>query len=399
MKKINTWLTFDDGRRIFCGEMICRNPDDRGWIEGAFRYSPEYLEHLHAFPLDPVLLTLNSEIFEPNRSAGVFAVFEDSLPDDWGRRLLIRKANLSRPRQTVPELLIALGGTGMGALSYFEKDYNKPEVDSASILELDTLLEAALKFEQGYEFEDEEIGALLRAGSSPGGARPKVLIETKDAVQWIAKFPGVKDDYDVVQIEAAAMSLARKANLNVPETRLIAAGPHHVLLVKRFDIADEGGRHHMISMQTLLKAEGWYNLGYRDMFEVLRKYSFQPEVDVPALFRQMVFNALIGNTDDHLKNFTMLHGRNGFYLSPAYDLLPDIANRQEHVLYFSNAHRFPGHKTLLDMGRKLGVSRPQEIVDQIRETVSGWKGEFEQFQVPGHNIDRLAWDFNRRLTG
>jgi serine/threonine-protein kinase HipA len=399
MKKINTWLTFDDGRRIFCGEMICRNPDDRGWIEGAFRYSPEYLEHLHASPLDPVSLALNPEIFEPNRSAGVFAVFEDSLPDDWGRRLLIRKANLSRPNQTVPELLIALGGTGMGALSYFEKDYKKPEVVSASILDLDTLLEAALKFEQGYEFEDEEIGALLRAGSSPGGARPKVLIETKDAVQWIAKFPGVKDDYDVVQIEAAAMSLARKANLNVPETRLIAAGPHHVLLVKRFDIADKGGRHHMISMQTLLKAEGWYNLGYRDMFEVLRKYSFQPEVDVPALFRQMVFNALIGNTDDHLKNFTMLHSRNDFYLSPAYDLLPDITNRQEHALYFSNAHRFPGHKTLLDMGRKLGVSRPQKIVDQIRETVSGWKDEFEQFQVPGHNIDRLAWDFNRRLSG
>ena len=287
----------------------------------------------------------------------------------------------------------------MGALSYFEKDYNKPEVDSASILELDTLLEAALKFEQGYEFEDEEIGALLRAGSSPGGARPKVLIETKDAVQWIAKFPGVKDDYAVVQIEAAAMSLARKANLNVPETRLIAAGSHHVLLVKRFDIADEGGRHHMISMQTLLKAEGWYNLSYRDMFEVLRKYSFQPEVDVPVLFRQMVFNALIGNTDDHLKNFTVLHGRNGFYLSPAYDLLPDIANRQEHVLYFSNAHRFPGHKTLIDMGRKLGVSQPQKIVDQINATVSGWRNEFEQFQVPGHDIDRLAWDFNRRLTG
>ena len=125
MKKINTWLTFDDGRRIICGEMICRNPDDRGWIEGAFRYSPEYLEHHHAFPLDPVSLALSPEISEPNRSAGIFAVFEDSLPDDWGRRLLIRKAKLSRPRQTVPDLLIALGGTGMGALSYFEKDYNK----------------------------------------------------------------------------------------------------------------------------------------------------------------------------------------------------------------------------------------------------------------------------------
>jgi serine/threonine-protein kinase HipA len=399
MKKINTWLTFDDGRRIFCGEMICRNPDNRGWIEGAFRYSPEYLEHHHAFPLDPVSLALNPEIVEPNRSAGIFAVFEDSLPDDWGRRLLIKKAKLPRPSQTVPDLLIALGGTGMGALSYFEKDYNKPEVDSASILELDTLLEAALKFEQGYEFEDEEISALMRAGSSPGGARPKVLIETKDAVQWIAKFPAVKDDYAVVQIEAAAMSLARKANLNVPETHLITAGPHHVLLVKRFDIADEGGRHHMISMQTLLQAEGWYILSYRDMFGVLQKYSFQPEVDIPALFRQMVFNALIGNTDDHLKNFTMLHGRNGFYLSPAYDLLPDIAHRREHVLYFSNAHQFPGHKTLIDMGRKLGVARPQKIVDQIRETVSAWKDEFEQFQVPGHNIDRLAWDFNRRLTG
>ena len=137
-------------------------------------------------------------------------------------------------------------------------------------------------------------------------------------------------------MEAGCLEMAKESGLPTPDFELRDVGKRKVLLVRRFDISDKGGRYHMISMQTLLQAEGYYYLGYNDLFEILRKYSFQPSVDIPILFRQMVFNVAIGNTDDHLKNFSLLHDDSGFYLSPAYDLLPDIAERREHILHFNS---------------------------------------------------------------
>ncbi len=89
-------LTLPDGSTLFCGEIVTTLPDSRGMIQGAFRYAPEYLQHPLAFPLDPVNLPLHSKEFRTNRPEGVHAVFEDALPDDWGRNLLIKKAKLGR---------------------------------------------------------------------------------------------------------------------------------------------------------------------------------------------------------------------------------------------------------------------------------------------------------------
>ncbi|MBW2615885.1 MAG: type II toxin-antitoxin system HipA family toxin [Deltaproteobacteria bacterium] len=398
MIKLDVWLTFCDGRKFLCGEIVCGVPDSHGRIEGAFRYSPEYLDHPESFPLDPVSLSLKSGVFECPRPSGVFAVFEDSLPDDWGRRLLVRRADLPRGRQTVPDLLNALGGNGMGALSYFQETPGDTEKQYTAIYQLETLLDAAARFEMGETEEDPGLRMLFNAGSSPGGARPKALIADNDNSLLIAKFPSIKDTFSIVPAEAATMSLAQKAGLNIPAFRMISCGSKNVLLVQRFDISEKGGRKHMISMQTLLETEGWYNAGYQDLIKILKKHSSIPEQDIPALFRQMVFNAFIGNTDDHLKNFTMLHDdEKGFFLSPAYDLLPDINNNREHVLYFEHSHYFPGIDSLLAIGKRAGVMRTQKIIDDVIDSITGWKNEFKRFGVPAIEIDRIAPGIERRI--
>ena len=397
MLKIDLWVTFPDGTSLHAGEMVCGDPAPSGQIPGAFRYSPDFLAHPGAFPVDPVSLPLSGKEFEILRPSGIAAVFEDSLPDDWGRKLLVRKAKLPREKQRVPDLLLALGGHGLGALAY--SSTRAPGNTGGFIPEcdLEALLDAAEQYEQGTVGDDKMLSLLFQAGSSPGGARPKAIVQSEGAL-WLAKFPSVTDRLSVVRIEAATLSLARKAGVPVPEFRLISCAGRDVLMVRRFDISDRGGRFHMISMGTLLKAEGWYNLGYRDMFDILRKHSFRPEEDLPAMYRQMVFNALIGNTDDHLKNFSMLHGDSGYFLSPAYDLLPDIGEKREHVLYFEDAHRSPGISGFERIGRRIGIRNPRRVAEEILKTVSGWKAEYEAHHVPEADIRRLEFGINSRLT-
>jgi hypothetical protein len=119
MIRFVVWITLPSGERVRCGEVVCSDPEPNGKIEGAFRYSAEWLEHPNGFALDPNELPLVDTEFAYNRPQGIFSVFEDSLPDDWGRRLLIRKAGLGRGQQNLPNLLLALNGNGLGALSYY----------------------------------------------------------------------------------------------------------------------------------------------------------------------------------------------------------------------------------------------------------------------------------------
>ncbi|MBU3981703.1 MAG: HipA N-terminal domain-containing protein, partial [Proteobacteria bacterium] len=118
---LTVWLTLPAAEVVKVGELAVDDPDARGALEGQFRYTSEYLENPKAFPLDPLHLKLSEKIFDADRPhAGVHGVFEDSLPDDWGRRLLVRRYNLGRSEQRVPQLLRLLSNQGLGALSYRE---------------------------------------------------------------------------------------------------------------------------------------------------------------------------------------------------------------------------------------------------------------------------------------
>jgi len=384
--QIRVWERSNGDHRSV-GEMVCEIAES-GRIRSAFRYEPEYLSDKDPYALDPVSLPLKSGSFSTDHP-GVFGVFEDSLPDDWGRNLLIRKHQIPRHGQTLPNLLLALGNTGLGALSFTDHATPHPPESEISILQLSALVEAAEKFERG-EVQDSDITLLLSAGSSPGGARPKaVVLDAKTNSHYLAKFPSVKDREDVVKIEAATMSLAAKAGLSVPRTRLVQCSGKSVLLVQRFDIIP-GGRRHMVSFQTLLKAGGFYQQRYQELLAIVRKYSSDPLQDGERLYRQMVFNAVVGNTDDHLKNFLMIHDREqGWRLSPVFDLIPDVGRRGEHVLFFDLDAYFPGRKNLEVLGKRWGVRNSELVVAQVFDAMAGWKDEFACIGVPDKDIVRF----------
>jgi len=397
---LTIWLTMPASEVVKAGELAIDEPDARGALEGQFRYTPEYLKNPKAFPLDPLHLPLSGDIFDADRPrVGVHGVFEDSLPDDWGRRVLARRYKLGRGDQRIPQLLRLLGNQGLGALSYVKE--GRPDLKTTGV-PLRHLLELALlaeRFEQDEAVDNDELSLLFQAGSSPGGARPKALVKDENGA-YLAKFASAIDQVDVVSLEAAAMELGRRAGIETADSRLLALGPRKCLLVKRFDINEAGGRNHLISMQSLLKADGYYYAGYRDLAEVIRHISALPAQDLHKLYRQMVFNVMIGNTDDHLKNFIMLHNDEGWRLSPAFDLVPNIGFNREHVLRIGYDNRPPDLETLLQEAGHFGLKRrqqAQELVMEVHEAVLEWPAIFTSNKVPAKDAESIGKDISRRL--
>lgn len=402
MIKLDVWLALPAGESIKAGSLVVADPDNiNGALHGQFRYAPEYLDDPLAFPLDPLHLPLSAEIFSADRPhAGVHGVFEDSLPDDWGRRLMIRHHNLGRNEQRIPQLLRLLGNQGLGALSYVEE--GKPELkrNKISSRHLHELALLADKFEQEpAAVTDDELSLLFQAGSSPGGARPKALVDDENC-SYLAKFASNKDQLDVVSLEAASMELAHRAEIETSGTRLKTLGSRKCLLVKRFDINEAGGYNHLISMQSLLKGDGNYNSSYRDLAEVIKHISTQPVHDLHRLYQQMVFNVIIGNTDDHLKNFLMLHDTRGWRLSPAFDLVPNIGFNHEHVLRIGPDNKTPDIETLLAEAKYFGIKRYRKAVDMVSricEFVSEWPSIFTICDVPEKDSLLIGTDIGQRI--
>jgi len=397
--RLKVWLTQPNGTTLSVGEIVAGDPEANGAIPGQFRYDQDYLNHSHAFALDPFHLPLVKTVIDADRpQAGVHGVFEDSLPDDWGRRIMVRRFKLARTEQRVPQFLQLLGGDGLGALSYCDNPPDKRQ-NETGVENLERLTDLAVRFEKDNSLQDDALTLLFEAGSSPGGARPKALLG-KNETQYIVKFPSFRDQFDVVGLEAATMALARTAGIDTAPCEIFTCGQKRVLLVERFDITPEGGRKHLASMQTLTGAEGFYHLGYSDLVQVIRKISFRPAEDLNMLFRQMLFNVMIGNTDDHLKNFCMYHDQEGWRLSPAFDLLPNVGNNREHQLHIGSEYFPPGCDIFLREAKHFGIKQQQKAMDVIKEVyeaVSYWHEVFGGHRVPGHDCDVLGKDIDRRL--
>jgi serine/threonine-protein kinase HipA len=396
MIRLDVWLTLPDGARLQAGELAFAEADAHGRYASAFRYVPDYLADPRAFALDPVALALSGQEFQSTQLNPPLLAFEDALPDVWGRRLLVLRHGLGRGQQGEPHLLRVLGGAGLGALAFAlpgePPEVSDPEADGVALA---ALAAAAARLEAG-EAVDDGSRLLLVAGSSPGGARPKALVRDADG-HWIAKFYSRRDDCDMVGLEAASLALAQRAGLAVPDFRLAALpGGRRALLVRRFD-RTLAGRLHMLSFRAVLQASGFYVLGYADLVAVLRHHGAAPEIDVPRLYRQMVFNALLGNTDDHLKNFWLLRDAAGWRLAPAFDLLPDTAGLREHVLCFDLTPTAPKLAELAALGRKWGVSGAAAMCDAVHAALAEFASVAADFGVPQPDIDRFSPDIARRL--
>jgi serine/threonine-protein kinase HipA len=290
---------------------------------------------------------------------------------------------------------------GLGALLFAPPGKQPVPPSQPGTGGLAELLEAAIRFDSGEKLLPASMQRLFAAGSTPGGARPKVLL-SDDAGDWIAKFPSPARDhrFDIVGLEKTSLDLAARAGIDVPDSRLISVGARRVLLVRRFDIAGPG-RHHMISLQTLCKeAPGRYAMSYSELSEAVRKVSARPQADVGKLYRRMAFNAALGNTDDHLKNFWMIRTVFGYVLSPAIDLLPDVGELHEHVLTFNYERTTPSRSDLRAIARRWNVSAgdADACINEVCKAVSGFADIARAHRVPRSNIDEFTRDVGRRCA-
>jgi serine/threonine-protein kinase HipA len=397
VKRFDVIVRLEDDTRELAGMLAMGDPTANGRYGAEFRYEPSWLQSKRRFPLDPESLPLLGGSFSGSNLNPPLGVFNDALPDRWGRALLLHGLPLS---QRTDSLLLALRGrNGLGAIEFIERGVPasanaRPE----SSLALEVLLDTAENFEAGLPVENSLLRRLLAAGTTAGGARPKATVSDETG-NWIAKFPSKILDgrFDIIGLEKAAMDCARAAGLQVPDTYIVHAGTKKLILVRRFDATAHGGRHHMISLSTLCKERLDYSVsGYDDLADAVRKHSANPSEDLTRLFRHAIFNGLVGNTDDHLKNFAMIHDIGGYRLSPAYDLLPDVNANQEHVLFFGAQRYIESRGTVIDMALRWGVADALGILENVLVGLS----RFEEFAalagVLDANVAEIRKDLERR---
>lgn len=296
-----------------------------------FNYGRSYLERAEAIPIYLPELPLVRGALVPQAPLDMAGALRDGAPDAWGRRVIINRLTGLKGAGArdieFDELtyLLNSGSDRIGALDFQTSPdrYQPREADNAT---LEELLEAAERVDQGEPIPPALDKALFH-GSSIGGARPKALIEDGED-KFIAKFSASSDTYSVVKAEYVAMRLASEAaGLDVAPVRLVKANGKDVLLVRRFDRKLTGSgwtRRAMVSALTLL---GLFEMqaryaSYHDLAELIRARFTEPRETLRELFGRMVFNVLVGNTDDHARNHAAFWDGASLTLTPAYDICP-----------------------------------------------------------------------------
>ena len=298
---------------------------------GRFVYGRRYLANPEAVPIDPIDLKLTRATYRTTMLKGLFGALRDSGPDHWGRRIIERRAGL--PQVGEIDYLLHSPDDRAGALGFGRTpEPPAPKRKFNGTLELKGLIAIADAIVSGEPTpqgpETEQVGDLLLIGTSLGGARPKAVVEDADGL-WIAKFNRGDDAWNQARVEHAMLELAKACGISTTKSRVENVAGRDVVLVKRFDRrSTQHGylRARMVSGLTILRTEDTHQ--HRDRWsyvllaEELRRISSQPREDAAELFRRMVFNSLISNTDDHPRNHAAMARELDWRLSPVYDLTP-----------------------------------------------------------------------------
>ena len=381
----------------------------QGLATGSFVYNPAYLKRPDAVPLEPYELPLSPRRSQTVKLKGIFGALRDASPDAWGRRII--EKHTGRTDLTELDYLLHSPEDRAGALSFGrDKVPPAPVRKFNQVIQLPALLTAAEQFMedeiQGKPGVPDQLFELLRPGTSMGGARPKNVVEDNEGL-WLAKFPDKSDRWNNARVEGAMLSLAQECGLRVAKHRIDAVGGEDVLLVQRFDrtLTAEGYlRHRMVSGLTALGAEDSHGdrakWSYLLLADELRRRSAQPAQDLEELFRRMVFNALISNTDDHPRNHALIAPTDKWELSPAYDLTPNpltSIEKRDLALTCGTYNRYANRINLLSQhGQfKLSLVQATAIIDRIQQTVaSRWHAVLRQHGTTQLECEKLAAAFN-----
>ncbi len=264
------------------------------------------------------------------------------------------------------------------------------------LVDLSKLLAASAHVESD-EDTMEDLRLLLAPGSSLGGARPKASVRDRDGRLTIAKFPSKTDEYNVVRWEGVALSLARRAAIGTPEWRIEEAASRDVLVTRRFD-RDGTRRIPFLSAMSMLSAADNEIHSYLEIADALRQHGAGSSRDLEQLWRRIVFNVLISNTDDHLRNHGFLYvGSVGWSLSPAYDLNPVPVDIKPRFLTTAivEGDATASLELALSVARDFGVkpATAESIVSDVAQVVATWRSEAARQGLATHEIDRMASAF------
>ena len=312
----------------------------KGGESYSFEYDKEWLTNNKlSINLDPELQPFAGRQFPSGKS--IFGVFADSSPDRWGRVLMNKRERLHaekegrKPRKLYDSdyLLGVYDETRMGGIRFkLESDgaflSDDRETATPPWTSLRTLEEASRNFERDETGNAEKwLTQLIRPGSSLGGARPKATVVDAKGELWIAKFPSKNDENDTGAWEMVVHDLAKSCGLNVPESKIEKFSKYgSTFLVKRFDRDGERRIHFASAMTLLCKSDGASaadGTSYLDIVGFIKSYGANPKHDMVELWKRIVFNMAVTNTDDHLRNHAFILSKNGWNL-PSQKFIPRL---------------------------------------------------------------------------
>ena len=377
----------------------------------SFEYDRDWIHSKEQMLIDPDIGWYIGQQY-PNKKEN-FGVFFDSMPDTWGRTLMKRRAAQNAKAEGKPTILydidFLLGvhdECRMGALR-FKLDKEGPFLDDnhhSAIPPMSSIKEvqyAAKILESDAETEmvKKWLAILIAPGSSLGGARPKANVRDENGELWIAKFPTQSDSIDKAAWEFLAYRLALMAGINISESRIEKiSGKHHTFITKRFD-RHKNERIHFASAMTMtgnneetLKMKA---ASYLDIAEFIQYSGNQNQTDLHQLWRRIVFNISISNTDDHLRNHGFILTEKGWILSPAFDLNPSIEKYglALNIDTENNALDFDLAKSIGEYFH-LSPHQMEQILNEVSSAIGNWKQIANEIGISKAEIELMTPAFN-----
>ena len=372
--------------------LLAYSDSSRGGVF-SFAYDKAFLTSAFRLQIDPILTLHSGELYNDEADKN-FRAFLDSSPDRWGRILMQRRAAIEarkgiRATSRLNELDYLLGVHDsyrmggirckrVGADAFLDDNSEFAAPPMASLRELE---HAAMQIEKDDNIDSDEyyrwLKMLISPGSSLGGARPKACVTDEQGHLWIAKFPNLNDTHDVGAWEMVCYELALAAGVDMyPSEIRQFSSQHHTFLTKRFD-RDGEKRLHFSSAMTQLQyydSEQSQGASYLEIAEFISNCGAQTEADLAQLWRRIVFNIAVSNTDDHLRNHGFLLTKNGWKLSPAYDLNPIVGKHGLH-LNITDADNTLDYQLAFDVKDFFRLSQTQatQIYDEVLMAVKRWQ--------------------------
>ena len=409
-KKIYVFADFEPYDNELIGTIYVSQT--RGKEFYSFEYSQKWLD-MGNIILDPDLQLYKGRQYITDDKK-IFGIFADSCPDRWGRRLMKRreelraKRNDEKPKKLLESdfLLGVYDEARMGGLR-FKTDVdgeflsNDAEFATPPWTSLRELEQASIAFESDENGLNEKwLKQLLAPGSSLGGARPKASVKAPDGSLWIAKFPSKHDDFDSGAWEMTVHDLAGMCGLNVPIAKVQKFSKlGTTFLVKRFD-RDVNRRIHFSSAMTMLGKNDGANAtdgsSYLEIASFLKANGAEPKRDLQELWKRIVFNMAVSNTDDHFRNHGFILKNTGWELSPLYDVNPDIYG--EYLsLNVDDSDSSIDFDLAVDAAPYYGMEKDAavEIVDNVKcIIIENWQETAKKYGISRGEIERMRPAFN-----